>query len=261
MSVTVLRTTFTALLLSTSVTSFANTCSAAGANWVCAELTMDQPATPAAEPAPTPAPKERIAAVKKSFAESQARLRSYEWIETTVTSLKDEEKARTENRCYFGADGKVQKVPVIAPPEEKPARGLRGKIKEKKKEELADYMESAAALVHKYLPPDQAKLQKCADAGNASINILEPGKRAKLEFRDYLQPGDKLSVEIDMTNNTILGVGVSSALGEDKDPVTLEVKFDKFDDGTIYTSETKLEAKAKHVKVNVQNSGYRKAGP
>ncbi len=219
------------------------------------------PAAPATAAAPTPAPKERIAAVKKSFAESQARLRSYEWIETTVTSLKDEEKARTENRCYYGADGKIQKVPVIAPPEEKPARGIRGRIKEKKKEELADYMESAAALVHKYLPPDHAKLQKCADAGNASINILEPGKRAKLEFRDYLQPGDKLSVEIDMTNNTILGVGVSSALGEDKDPVTLEVKFDKFDDGTIYTSETKLEAKAKHVKVNVQNSGYRKTGP
>jgi len=216
---------------------------------------------PAPTPAATPAPKERIAAVKKSFAESQARLRSYEWIETTVTSIKDEEKARTENRCYYGAEGKVQKIPLFAPAEAKPERGLRGKIKEKKKEELSEYMESAVALVHKYLPPDHERIQKCTDAGNASISIVEPGKRAKLDFRDYLQPGDKLSVEIDLTSNTILGVEVSTALGEDKDPVRLEVKFNKFDDGTIYTSDTKLEAKAKHVKVNVQNTGYRKTTP
>jgi hypothetical protein len=260
MSSALLRTTLAALMLAASLTSFAEACAAASVNSVSEALTMDQQAPPTAAPTPAPAPKERVAAVKKSFAESQAKLRSYEWIETTATSLKDEEKARTQNRCYYGAEGRIQKVPVVAPPEEKPARGLRGKIKEKKKEELSDYMQSAVALVHKYLPPDQEKLQKCADAGKASIHILDPGKRARLEFQDYLQPGDKLSVEIDLTSNTILGVGVSSALGEDKDPVTLEVKFDKFDDGTIYTSETKLEAKAKQVKINVQNSGYRKTG-
>src|SRR5947209_7216919 len=58
------------------------------------------------------APDERIAAVKKSFADSQALLRNYEWIETTVTSLKGEEKSRVVKRCYYGADGALQKVPV-----------------------------------------------------------------------------------------------------------------------------------------------------
>ena len=222
------------------------------------------PAAPAAQPAEaaaSPAPQERVAAIKKSFAESQAKLRKYEWIETTIVSLKGEEKSRKQNRCYYGADGKVQKVPLAAPAEEKPERGLRGRIKEKKKEELADYMEEAAALVHKYLPPDQEKIQKCNEAGKTSIQILEPGKRAKVQFRDYLQPGDSLSVDIDPANNRVLGVGVASALGKDKDPVTLAVKFDTFPDGTIYTSETTLEAKAKNVKVTVQNTGYREATP
>lgn len=260
MNTTPLRVASAAMVLSVSITGFAQELATASMQKVSGALSPDQPA-PAAQPAPTAAPKERVAAVKKSFAESQAKLRSYEWIETTVTTLKGEEKGRIENRCYFGAEGKVQKVAVVAPPEEKPARGLRGKIKEKKKEGLSEYMESAAALVHKYLPPDPEKLQKCVDAGGASISILEPGKRARLDFRDYLQAGDKLTVEIDLTDDTILGVGVSSALGESKDPVTLEVKFGKFEDGTIYASETKLDAKAKEVKVSVRNSGYRKASP
>ena len=55
-----------------------------------------------------PAPKERVAAIKTSFAQSQAKLREYEWIETTVVSLKGEEKSRTQKRCYYGAEGQVQ---------------------------------------------------------------------------------------------------------------------------------------------------------
>ena len=50
-----------------------------------------------------PAPQERVAALKQSLAEDQARLRQYEWIETTAVSLKGEEKSRKQNRCYHGA--------------------------------------------------------------------------------------------------------------------------------------------------------------
>lgn len=225
-------------------------------------LTPAQPtSSPAAStPADQPAPQERIAAIKKSFADSQATLRRYEWIETTIVSLKGEEKSRKQNRCYYGDDGKLQKVLISAPPPPTTERGIRGRIKEQKKEELAEYMEEATALVHKYLPPDHEKIQKCADAGKASIRILEPGRRAKIDLKDYQQPGDMLSVEIDLTSNRVLGVSVSTALGKDRDPVTLDVRFDKLTDGTIYAAESTLEAKAKYVKVTVQNSGYRKAG-
>jgi hypothetical protein len=219
-------------------------------------LAQTPAATAPAPAASTPAPQERVAAIKKSFAESQARLRGYEWIETTVVELKGEEKSRKQNRCFYGAEGKVQKIALTAPPEEKPSRGIRGKIRESKREELADYMEAAATLLHQYLPPDPAKIQKSLDAGKASIHILEPGKRARIDFADYLVPGDVLSVEVDINNNTILGLTVASKLSESKDPVSLEVKFDKFPDGTIYQSKSTLDATAKKVKVVVENSGY-----
>src|SRR5436309_2104233 len=86
---------------------------------------------------------ERVATLKASLAASQAVLKQYEWIETTVVSLKGEEKSRTQNRCYYGADGGVTKVALTAPPPEKKKRGLRGKIAASKKEELTDYMKQA----------------------------------------------------------------------------------------------------------------------
>lgn len=216
--------------------------------------------TQAPPEAPAPAPQERVAAIRKSFQESQARLRQYEWVETTVTTHKGEEKSRTQDRCYYGAEGTLVKIPLTPPPEDKPGRGLRGRIKERKKEEMQEYMEKAGALVHRYMPPDHEKIQKCKDAGKASIDILEPGKRARLVFRDYLQDGDKLSIEIDLVTNRILALSVATYIESAEDAVTLNVKFDTFPDGTIYTSETVLDAKAKEVGVTVTNSGYRKMG-
>src|SRR6478735_3776982 len=120
----------------------------------------------AAQTAPTP--DERVAALKQSLAENQARLRGYEWMETTIISLKGEEKARTQKRCYYGADGKVQKVamgnaPAAAPPAKSGGRGggrVKGAIVENKKDDIKDYMEQAAALIHRYVPPDPAQIQK-----------------------------------------------------------------------------------------------------
>jgi hypothetical protein len=78
---------------------------------------------------------------------------------------------------------------------------------------------------------------------------------------DYFKPGDSLSIEIDLTSNRILGAGVDTTLGKDADPVTLDLRFDTFPDGTIYNSRSTLDAKAKKVTVVVQNGGYRQTVP
>jgi len=137
---------------------------------------------------------ERVAALKASIEASQIILKQYEWIETTVVSLKGEEKSRKQERCYYGADGGVTKVEVSQSPAPEKKRGLRGRIAENKKEELTDYMKSAVILVKSYVPPNPRKIQSAKEAGKVSIEILEPGKRARLNFRDYEKPGDSLGV-------------------------------------------------------------------
>jgi hypothetical protein len=109
------------------------------------------------------------------------------------------------------------------------------------------------------VPPSPAKIQAAKDAGKVSIDVLEPGKRVRLNFRDYEKPGDNLGVEVDLTNNHPLGVKVSTYLDDAKDAVTLDVRMGQLNDGTTYASDITLAAKAKNLTVTVQNSGYRKA--
>jgi hypothetical protein len=219
-------------------------------------LTIAGLALPA--PAQQSTPAERAAILKATMAASQAVLRQYEWIETTVISLKGEEKSSKQERCYYGVDGGVQKVEFSASPESEKKRGLRGRIAEKKKEELTDYMKSAVALVKTYVPPSPAKIQAAKEAGNVSIEVLDPGKRARLNFRNYEKVGDNLGVEVDLASNRPLGVKVSTFLDDASDVVTLDVRMGQLNDGTSYPSDVTLNAKAKELTVKVQNSGYRK---
>jgi len=223
----------------------------------------------AAQTAPTP--DERVAALKQSLAENQARLRGYEWMETTIISLKGEEKARTQKRCYYGADGKVQKVAIDEAPKADAAaggggRGGRGsgrvktKVVENKKDDMKEYMQRAGALIQQYVPPQPAQIQKVKDSGKLSIKPVEQGV-VRLALPEYVQPGDQLTIDINAAANAIAAVNVATYLDKPEDTVTLDVKFATLPDGTSYTSQTTLDAKAKNIRVVVQNSGYRKATP
>ena len=201
---------------------------------------------------------ERVAALKANVSGSQRALRQYEWIETTVISLKGEEKSRKQERCYYGADGALQKVEVGATPAPVAKRGLRGKIIENKKEELADYMKQAVALVKSYVPPNPARIQAVNDSGKTTVELLQAGARARINFPGYLKPGDNLGVEVNPASNHMVGLAVATYLDDPSAPVTLDVRMADLNDGTSYPSSTTLNAKAKSLQVIVQNSGYRK---
>jgi hypothetical protein len=203
-----------------------------------------------------PSPQERVAALKGSLAQSQQLLRQYEWIETTVVSVKGEEKSRTQSRCYYGADGNLQKVLVAAPPPQEKKRGIRGAIIANKKEEMTEYMKSAVALVKSYIPPDPARIEASVQAGKMSITPAGP--RVRLDFRDYQKPGDVFSVEIDPTKNTLLGLKVATWLQDSKDTVTLTSSFGTLNDGATYPAESTLSAPSQSLEVKTTNSGYRK---
>jgi len=211
---------------------------------------------PATGTAPTM--EERITAIKASLAQSAQNVKQYEWIETTVLSLKGEEKSNTQKRCYYGADGTLEKVDVAPPAEDKGKPGLRGKVIANKKEEMADYMGSAVALLKTYIPPDPAKIEAAKKAGTISTTPLAGGKTMKVDVKDYEKPGDDLSFVIDMTSNKIIGIGVASYLTDATDAVTLDVTMGALDDGTGYPSTITLNGVSKQIKVDVSNAGYKK---
>ena len=172
-----------------------------------------------------PSPDQLVAALKQNLAESQKRLRQYEWIETTAISLKGEEKSRKQQRVYYGADGKLTKVPMGEPAAAaEPSgggggRGRRGggrvkeNIVENKKDEMVEYMGKASALIQKYVPPDPAQVQKAKDAKNLAV-APQPDGKVRLAFKDYVQPKDMMNIDVDAKAALFVGDQCGDVSGE-----------------------------------------------
>ena len=231
-------------------------------------LLAQAPPSQPAQAHPPPTPQQRVAMLKQWLQASQMQLRAYEWVETTVMLKDGEEKSRKVNKIIHDIDGAEQKVPVDTgegkksggPPGLLPLGRIAKRAAKRKQEELTEYMQSAGALVKSYVPPDANLIQQSMNAGNFSSNMVDPGRRVQLEFRNYLKSGDSLRVNIEIPTNRLLGLEVSSYLEAQKDAVQLNVVMDVMPDGTIYTSKTTLNAPAEKITVIIENSDHRRFG-
>ena len=204
---------------------------------------------------------EKLAVIKQAAAANQQALHHYSWLETTQIALKGEVKSSTQDQCLYGPDGKVQKTPTSQPQpqqQQESGRRRRGRIKEdiveKKKDEMKDYMQQVKGLIGQYVPPDPGRMQQAFQSGNVSVNP-SPGM-ISLVFKDYVQPGDSMTLALDENTKKLASLNVNSYLGEAKDAVTLSVQFGVLPDGTSYPAREVVVAAAKKIQVTVTNSNY-----
>jgi hypothetical protein len=203
---------------------------------------------------------QKLAAVKQSAAENQQKLRQYQWTETTQLTLKGEEKPPTQSMCRYGPDGKVQKTPMGPPPQPPSGGRMKQRIIEKKKGEMKDYMGQVKSLLTMYVPPDPQRMQQAFQSGKVSLNATAGADVAQLVFKDYAQPGDRMTLSFGTTAKKISSVKVNTYMDDPKDTVTLAVQMDSLPDGTNYVQQTVLDATAKKLQVTTTNSDYRPIG-
>jgi hypothetical protein len=196
--------------------------------------------------------------VKESVARNQAALQQYTWTEQTNTILKGDMKRSIEEICRYGPDGTMQKTPMGAPAPQPEARGMRKRIVERKTDELRDYMERAVALIHDYVPPSPQAMQAAFQAGNVSLGQAEP-RMIQLQFRDYVKPGDSVVFSFLSATRSLQSINVNTYLDQ-KDPVTLQVKFQTLPDGTNCVAAVNLDAPAKQIQVVKQDTNYQRSG-
>jgi hypothetical protein len=185
------------------------------------------------------AQQDKVAALKQSLAANQQLQKQYKWVETTVVSMKGEEKSRTQKQCFYGPDGKVQKQQLTAPPQQSAPGGVKGKAVAKKQEEITAAMNQAVALVHTYVPPDPQRIQAAKAAGNLSVTPTGPNS-ARMDLRNYVKSGDTLSLGLDTASNAIQTVSVKLYLGAPSDAVTLDVTFARLREGLSYPGNVVL---------------------
>jgi hypothetical protein len=212
-------------------------------------------------------PPDKGAAIKELLTKNSASLRTYSWVETTTVTMKGEVKKQEQKQCFYGADGKVQKTPIGAPPAAKPqasgggGRGgrLKEKVVENKVEEMKDYMEKVAALVQDYVPPAPAKIQAAQAAGN--VSTVPSGTAVNLVIKNYMKQGDQVTIGADPAAKRLTSYKAQSYVEKPKeDDVALDVTFGALQDGTFYPQQILLDVKAKNIQVKITNSGYKKAG-
>jgi hypothetical protein len=207
------------------------------------------------------AQQDKVAALKQSLAANEKLQKQYKWVETTVISMKGEEKSRIQKQCFYGPDGKVQKQQLTAPPPEQAAPGgVKGKIAAKKKEEITTAMKQAVALVPSYVPPDPQRIQAAKAAGNLSMTSTGPDSM-RLDLRNYVKSGDALSLGLDTARYALQTVSVKSYLESKEDAVTLDVTFARLRDGLSYPGTSVLNVPGQKIQVVVQNSGYQRVTP
>ena len=202
--------------------------------------------------------KETVSMIKTNLLQSKEKVKQYAWIETTKTYIKGELKSTKQNQCYYSVDGQLTKVATGASEQAKTPGGLRGKIAAGKKEEMADYIAKAVEKIKAYLPPAGEKIQQIYGAGKVSIQILEPHKKFKLSFPDYMLQGDVLAISVDKTAQKLMALNVSTYIDKPEDKVVFDVTYKELPDGTQYPVTTSLVAAAKDLKIVIEQSGFKK---
>ena len=208
-----------------------------------------------------PTATERVVALKAHLVESQSVLRQYEWVETTIVTMDKMEKFCSQQRVSYNADGTVRKVPIVQPVQHNIMRGVCEKVAAPKKQEMTGYIEDAVRLVHQYIPLNPNGLQADTVDGTVTFTVTEPSMRGRLAIRDFLVKGDRVDLELDLTNNRPISLNINSYLDTEQDPLTLAVTLGSLYGSATFARETVLEAKQKKLKVIVKNSEYRKTAP
>jgi hypothetical protein len=198
-----------------------------------------------------------VAAVKEASAANKQALAHYTWQEQQVISLKGDVKKTVSYQVSIGPDGQQQKIELgtsAAPP---PSGGrFKQRIVAKKTDEFQEYGQQVAALAKQYTQPDPQLLQQAYQQGNVSIQLGGAPGTVSLVIKNYLKPGDSMTLVFDEGQKTIQSLQVASYLTDPKDAVTIAVQFAKLPSGVNHVANAQINGVSKQMTVAIQNFNY-----
>jgi len=220
----------------------------------CAAVT----ATPTRILAQNPELMQKIQEVKEASAANKAALAHFTWQEQQTISLKGSVKKTIISQVSTGPGGEQQKVVLSSLPAAAPPSGgrLKQHIVEKKKDEYEQYGQDIGALTKQYTQPDPALMQQAYQQGNVSIQMGGAAGTISLVFKNYIKPGDSMTLVFNSATKSIMAMNVASYLTDPKDAVTMAVQFAKLPSGVNHVSSTKVDGVSKQMTVAIQNSNY-----
>ena len=100
---------------------------------------------------------------------------------------------------------------------------LRGRVVEKKTDEMKDYMQQVQSLLSMYVPPNPELIQQAMQNHNVSIDKTMGTTLTQMVFKNYAKPGDQMTLGFDTAAKKISTINVNTYMDDPKDAVTLAV--------------------------------------
>ena len=209
--------------------------------------------------AQNPELQQRVAELKEAVGQNKQALAQYTWVEQVNISLKGELKKQEHFQVRLGPDGKSQKTSLDPPPEPPSGGRLKKHVVEKKKEEYKDYADQMKALAQQYVPPDKDLLQQAYQQGTITMGPVAGNPNGiLLVIKNYLKPGDSMTLTFDKTQREILSVQIASYMDDPKDAMNLKVLFSRLPGGPNHVSSLVIDGVSKQLNVATQNSNYQR---
>jgi hypothetical protein len=198
----------------------------------------------------------KIAQVAEASKANKAALSHYNWQESVTTRIKGEVKKQQVFLVNIGPDGQQQKSEINAQPDQASGGPLKRHIVAKKKAEYKDYGDQIADLARQYTTPDPSRLQQAYQQGNISLQLGGGESMMTLNIKNYIKPGDSVTLVFNKTQKMIQSIRVASYLDDPKDAVTIAAQFAKLPNGINHVTGTQITGASKQLSVVTQNSNY-----
>jgi len=200
---------------------------------------------------------QKLQEIKAASAANKAALAHYTWQEQQVISLKGDVKKTEVYQVSVGPDGQQQKTEISSSPAPAPPSGgrLKQRIVAKKTDEFQQYGQQVAALAKQY-HPDPQLLQQAYQKGNISLQIGGAAGTTSLVIKNYLKPGDQMTIVFNSAQKAIQSMNVSSYLNDPSDAVTMSVQFAELPSGVNHVASTQVNGISKQMTVAITNSNY-----
>ena len=196
-------------------------------------------------------------AIKNAQAANKQKLAQYTWTETETISVKGDVKDTKTYQVQM-VNGKPQKT--LVNDQKASSGGREGRVKErvvdKKKAEYQEYGQAIGALAKQYTTPNPEALMAAKQAGN--ISLVPGAGTVSLVIKNYVKPGDSVTMTINEATHSPASVQVNSYLSDPKDAVTISAQFAQLPDGTNHVATTTTNGVSKELTVSDQNSNYQK---
>jgi hypothetical protein len=202
---------------------------------------------------------QRLGEVKQAAAENKQALAHYSWQQQETVAVKGNVKDTKMFQVHLGPDGKQQKVEMANMPQSSgPSHGLKGHIKEKKKEEYQEYGRQIGALAQQYSVPDPERLQQAYQQGNLMLGSGGMPGEVKMIIKSYVKPNDQVTLLFNRQSKAIQSLQINTYLNDPKDAVTISAQYSKLAGGPSHVSTMQIHGVSKDLLITTQNSNYQR---